>query len=83
MAATNVNTVWLEILRAQRPVMYKDIAKALPEMAHSGRSMALNIGFRLGYLERSGYPQAYQYNITPRCGVPPGITVLEVLEGTA
>jgi hypothetical protein len=82
MAATNVNTVWLAILRAQRPVMYRDIALALPEMPHNARGASLNVAHRLGYITREGHPQAYTYNVTPKCNVPPGVMVLEVLEAT-
>lgn len=80
---TVVSTVWLEILRAGRPVKYADVAKALPELPHSNRSMALNIGHRLGYLTRAGSSGSYEYNITPACTVPPGVPLVEVLEATS
>jgi len=83
MAASVVNTVWLEILRAQRPITYGELAEALPELPHSRRGPTLNVAYRLGYVERSGSPRSYAYRVTPRCTVPPGITVLEVLEATS
>jgi hypothetical protein len=81
-ATTIVSTVWLEILRAQRPVRYAEIAKRLPELEHNRRATALNVAFRLGYLERAGDHRAYEYSVTPRCTVPPGVPVFEVLEAT-
>lgn len=83
MHASLVNTVWLEILRAQRPVKYADIAKALPELSHNQRAPALNVAHRLGYLERQGKPRDYSYSVTPRCTVPPGVPIVEILEATA
>lgn len=81
--ATNISAVWLEILRAQRPVKYADIAAALPELSHNQRAPALKAAFQLGYLERAGEPRQYEYSVTPRCTVPPGVPVLEILEATA
>lgn len=80
MEATIVSTVWLELLRAQRPLRYAEIAKRLPELRHNRRATALNIAFRLGYLERVGTNRDYEYSITPRCTVPPGVPLVEVLE---
>lgn len=82
MPATNVSTVWLEVLRAGRPVKYADVAKALPELSHNNRSTSLNIAHRLGYLTRAGRPREYVYNVTPRCTVPPGVELVDVLEAT-
>lgn len=81
--ATLVSTVWLEILRARRPVQYADIARSLPDLSHNQRAPALNVAFRLGYIERAGLPRAYTYNVTPRCTVPPGVPIVEILEATA
>lgn len=80
---TLVSTVWLEILRARRPVQYAEIARSLPELTHNQRAPALNVAHRLGYLERAGRPRAYTYNVTPRCTVPPGVPIVEILEATA
>lgn len=82
-AATNVSAVWLELLRAQRPMRYAEIAAALPELPHAARATALNIAFRLGYLTRVGEHRAYEYAVTPACNVPPGIPLVEVMEATA
>lgn len=80
--ATTVSTVWLEILRAKRPVRYADIAAALPELSHNQRAPALKIAFRLGYLERTGTHRKYEYSVTPRCTAPPGVPLFEILEAT-
>lgn len=82
MNTTNVSTVWLELLRAQRPLRYAEIAERLPEMTHNHRAVSLNVAFRLGYLERSGGIRKYQYSVTPRCVVPHGIPLHELLEAT-
>ena len=82
MPATNVSTVWLEVLRAGRPMKYADIAAALPELSHNNRSTSLNVAHRLGYLQRFGPKRGYVYVVTPRCTVPPGVPLLEVLEAT-
>lgn len=83
MTATLVSTVWIAILRAQRPVQYAEIAASLPELSCNQRGPALNVAYRLGYIERSGAPRDYTYSVTPRCNVPPGVQVLEILEATA
>ncbi len=80
---TTVSTVWLELLRAKRPMRYAQIAQALPELSHNQRCPALNAAYRLGYLERHGKPRAYEYSVTPRCTVPPGVMVLDVIEAAA
>ncbi|MDQ0035908.1 hypothetical protein J2W30_003681 [Variovorax boronicumulans] len=82
MASTLVSTVWIEILRAQRPVRYAYLVEHLPELSHNQRGPALHVGFRLGYLERTGKRKSYEYSISPRCTVPPGIEVREILEAT-
>lgn len=82
MAHTLVSTVWVAILRARRPVAYADIRLALPELSHNQRAPALNVAYRLGYIERSGARHSYVYSITPRCTVPPGVEVREILEET-
>jgi predicted MarR family transcription regulator len=82
MAATLVNTVWIELLRAQRPMQYADIAAALPELSHNQRAPALKVAFQLGYIERTGQHRSYTYAVTPRCNVPPGVQVREILEAT-
>lgn len=80
---TVVSTVWLTIYRAQRPLRYAEIAANLSELSHNQRAPALKVAYRLGYLERTGTHRAYEYAVTPKCNVPPGIRVLEVLEGAA
>jgi hypothetical protein len=82
MASTLVSTVWIAILRAQAPVRYADICAALPELSHNQRAPALTVSYRLGYIERTGAKHSYVYSITPRCTVPPGIEVREILEAT-
>lgn len=82
MASTLVSIMWIEILRAQRPVRYAYLSAATPELSHNQRAPALNVAFRLGYLERSGTRHHYEYSISPRCTVPPGIEVREILEAT-
>lgn len=84
---TTVSTVWLEILRAQKPVTYPELAAttanpAFRELPVNKRCSALNTAFRLGYLERSGKPRSYAYRVTPRCTVPPGVPISEILEAT-
>jgi hypothetical protein len=83
MEATLVSTVWLPIWRAQRPLKYAEIAQALPELSHNQRAPALNVAYRLGYIERQGKPRDYSYAVTPRCTVPPGVPILEILEAAA
>lgn len=83
MNATNVSTVWLELLRAQRPMRYAEIAQALPELPHNRRATSLNVAYRLGYIERNGSPRAYTYSVTPRCNVPPGVPLVEIMEATS
>ena len=78
MEATNVSTVWLELLQAQRPMRTAEIA---PEW-NSKRYSCLNTAYRLGYVERTGKPKNYEYRVTARCTVPPGIPVHLVLEAT-
>lgn len=82
-AATLVSTVWISILRAQRPLCYADIAAALPELSHNQRAPALKVAYQLGYIEREGRHRAYTYAVTPRCNIPPGVQVREILEATA
>jgi len=82
MGATVLSTVWLEVLRARRPVRYAEITRALPELSHNQRGPALTLAHRLGYLEREGRPRAYSYRVTPRCTVPPGVPIVEILEAT-
>lgn len=83
MSSTLMSTVWLAILRAGEPVKYADIAKALPELSHNQRAPALKAAYQLGYLERWGKVRDYTYAVTPRCTVPPGVPVLEILEAVA
>jgi predicted MarR family transcription regulator len=83
MPATNINTVWIELLRAQQPMRYADIAAALPELSHNQRAPALKAAFQLGYIERTGQRRAYTYAVTPRCNIPPGVQVREILEATS
>lgn len=78
-----VSAVWKAILRAQRPVQCWEVAEALPHLTHSQRAPALNVAYRLGYIEREGEPLHYRYSVTPRCNVPPGVQVLEIMEATA
>lgn len=82
MHSSLVSTVWLELLRAQQPMRYADLAKALPELSHNQRGPVLNVAFRLGYIEREGSPRDYTYSVTPRCTVPPGVPIVEILEAT-
>lgn len=82
-APTLVSAVWIELLRAQRPLRYADLVQALPELSHGQRGPALNIAYRLGYIERTGIPGYYEYAVTPRCSVPPGVPVVEIMEATA
>lgn len=81
-ALSRIGAVWRVALQAGRPVKYADIAAALPELTHSQRGPALHVAHRLGYLERSGKPQDYSYTVTPRCTVPPGVPIVEILEAT-
>ena len=78
---TVISTVWLEILRAQGPMKYADLARALPELPHGLRSRALTVGYRLGYQTRAGR-KPYEYRVTPGCNVPTGVPLYEVLEAT-
>ncbi len=80
---TNISAVWLAIYRAQQPVPYARIAADLSELSHNQRAPALKAAYQLGYLERTGTRRAYEYSVTPKCTVPPGVMVLEVLEGAA
>jgi hypothetical protein len=82
MHVTNVSAVWLELLRAQRPMKYAELAQALPELSHNQRAPALKVAFQLGYLERTGKHRDYEYSVTPRCTIPPGVPIFEVLEAT-
>lgn len=83
MNTTLVSTLWLAILRAQRPIPYAEVASALPELSHGQRTPLLNVAYRLGYLERTGKRRSYEYSVTPRCRIPPGVQVCEILEATA
>lgn len=78
MDVTNVSAVWLEILRAQRPMRTAEILPEFDRLRYS----ALNTAYRLGYLERTGRPKHYEYRVTARCTVPPGVPLYEVLEAT-
>jgi hypothetical protein len=80
---TTISAVWLTIYRAQRPLRYNEITQELSEMSHAQRGPALHAAFRLGYLQRTGAPRAYEYAVTPNCTVPPGVRVLDVLEPAA
>lgn len=81
--ASLINTIWLALLQAQRPLVHAEIRAALPELSDGQRGPALNAAFRLGYIEREGEHRAYSYRVTPRCNVPPGIQVREVLEAVS
>lgn len=83
MDTTRVGAVWRTILKAQRPLRYADIAEAHPEMTNGQRSVVLNVAYRLGYVERAGEPRAFTYAVTPRCNVPHGVQLVEILEATA
>ena len=80
MNTTIVSSVWLALLRAQKPMKHAEIVKALPELPHSRRGPVLNVAYRLGYIERAGKPRQYQYSVTPRCCPPPGVLLHEILE---
>lgn len=75
---TTVSAVWLDLLSAQRPMKTAEIT---PEW-NSKRYSALNTAYRLGYVERTGRPKHYEYRVTARCTVPPGVPVHLVLEAT-
>ena len=80
---TLVSTVWMALLRAQRPMRQGEIAKEL-SVAPPGRiSTPIYWAYRFGYIERSGTEGKYEYTVTPRCNIPPGVQVLEVMEATA
>lgn len=80
--APTLGTVWLELLRAQRPLTYGELAERLPELPHSMRAGALQKAYRLGYLTRGGKFHHYTYYVTPACTVPTGVPLAEVLEAT-
>jgi hypothetical protein len=80
---TLMSTFWLALLKAQRPLRYAEITGELAEIPKNRISTALNLAFRLGYIERHGEPKRYSYAVTPRCNIPPGVQVLEILEATA
>jgi hypothetical protein len=79
---TAVNLIWLEMLRAQRPMKLPDLEGVAAELPMAKRYSALNTAFRLGYVERTGKPRQYEYRVTARCTVPPGVPILEILEAT-
>ena len=76
---TTVSAVWLEILRAQRPMRTAEILPEFDRLRYS----ALNTAYRLGYVERTGKAKAFEYRVTPACNVPPGVPLFEVLEATS
>lgn len=78
--ASTISTVWLALLRDQRQMVYAEIQQLVPELPRSMVDNALSTGFRYGYFERTGKRFCYAYRVTPRCNVPPGIRVLDVLE---
>lgn len=81
--ATVVSAIWRSILRAQRPIRYADVAELHPGLSNTQRAVSLNVAYRLGYIERTGKRGSYQYAVTPRCCIPHGVQVLEILEATA
>lgn len=83
MSKSLVSTVWTAILQAQRPLKYSELRAMLPQLTDAQRGPALNVAYRLGYIEREGEPLYYRYSVTPRCNIPPGVQVLEVMEATA
>lgn len=83
MNATHVSAIWLEILRAHRPMKYAELIEAVPELSHAQRGRALSTAFRLGYIERDGSRRNYTYSVTPRCTVPTGVPVVEIMEATS
>lgn len=76
---TTVSTVWLELLRAQRPMKLPEILPELDKLRYS----ALRLGYQLGYFERTGKRHHYEYRVTPACTVPPGVPIHEILEATS
>ncbi len=78
--ASTISTVWLALLRDQHQMVYAEIQQLVPELPRSMVDNALSAGFRYGYFERTGKRFSYAYRVTPRCNVPPGIRVLDVLE---
>lgn len=80
---TNIATVWISLLRADRPLTYREVGEALPEMSMNHRSVSLHTAHRLGYIERQGKRRDYRYCVTPRCTVPPGVPIVEILEATS
>ena len=80
---TDVSAVWIALLRAQRPLACRDMGEVLAEFPLTKRWTSLKQGYRRGYFERSGMPRSYLYSVTPRCTVPAGVSVAEILEATA
>lgn len=80
---TIMSTLWMVLLRAQRPMGYGEITKELSEVPVGRISGALYHAYRFGYIERFGVEKKYLYYATPRCNVPPGVEVREIMEATA
>lgn len=83
MASVVASKIWLVLLRAQRPMMFAEISKALPDLSHVQRAAGLNSAYHLGYIERTGKAGNFSYAVTPRCYIPTGVEVREVMEATA
>lgn len=80
---TIMSALWMVLLREQRPMRQGELVEELCEVPPGRISTAIYFAYRYGYIERKGEEKKYQYYITPRCGVPPGVSVLEVMEATA
>lgn len=78
-----VSAVWKAILRAQKPLTLREAAEVLPNLTHGQLAPSLCVAYRLGYIERAGEKYSYLYSVTPRCNVPPGVQVIEIMEATA
>lgn len=80
---TIMSTLWMVLLRAQRPMRQGEIVQELHELPAGRISNSIYHAYRFGYIERFGVEKKYQYAVTPRCNIPPGVQVLEVMEATA
>lgn len=83
MKASVISSVWLTILRSQEPLNRSQLRKMLPELSPNQLSPAISVAFQKGYLERTEDERQFRYRVTPRCNVPVGVTVLEILEATS
>ena len=80
MKNSQIASVWLCLYRAKRPMEHPELYRKLPALSPDQCANALHASIRLGYAERIGYRGSYAYQVTPRCAVPAGVQVREVLE---